>query len=72
MLQIGTVNSEISRIFASLKIRLGHDLPTSVNDRVILPFRKGLIFMKLRANKVSRKQKTLRKFPNLQFYKSTL
>ena len=24
--------------------RLGHDLPTSVNDRVIPPFREGFIF----------------------------
>ena len=28
--------------------RLGHDLPTSVNDRVILSFREGYILTKLR------------------------
>ena len=35
--------------------RLSHDLPISVNDRVILPFREGLIFRKLRICKVSHK-----------------
>ena len=30
-------------IFATLKIRLGHDLPTSVNDRMISSFREGFI-----------------------------
>ena len=33
--------------------RLGQDLPISKNDRVILPFREGFIFTKLR--EVSRK-----------------
>ena len=35
-------------IFATLKMqnaRLGHDLPTSVNDRVISTFGEGFIFM---------------------------
>ena len=27
---------------------IGHDLPTSANDRMVSPFRKGFIFMKLR------------------------
>ena len=35
------------------KSRLGHDLATSVNDRVILPFREGLIRTKLCRCKVS-------------------
>ena len=35
--------------------RLRHDLPISVNDRVILLFREGLIFTKLRICEVSRK-----------------
>ena len=34
--------------------RKGPDLPTSVNDRVILPFREGFIFTKLRNCEVSR------------------
>ena len=29
-------------------LRLRHDLPISVNDRVISPFSEGLIFRKLR------------------------
>ena len=65
-----TVGSEI---FASLflqialkdisdvkKLRLRQYLPISINDRVILPFRKGFSFMKFRKNKV------LAKFSNLQ------
>ena len=47
-------------IFATLKSRLGHDLPRSVNDKVISPFREDFIFTKLRICKVSRK-KTLAK-----------
>ena len=35
--------------------RLGHDLPASVNDRVILPFLEDFIFTKLCICKVSRK-----------------
>ena len=35
--------------------RLGHDLPTSVNDRVILPCREDFIFTKLRICAVSQK-----------------
>ena len=35
------------------KSGLGQDLPISVNDRVISPFRKGLIFTKLRICEVS-------------------
>ena len=67
-----------------------HDLPISVNDRVILPFREGFIFAKLRISRgfnirenshfarvyfretshyaKFREDKTLAKFPNLQFY----
>ena len=40
---------------------LRHDLPPSINDRVISPFRDSFIFTKLRA-----KLKSSRKFPNLQ------
>ena len=35
--------------------RPGHDIPLSVNDRVISPFRKGYIFTKLRICEVSQK-----------------
>ena len=39
----------LKNIFATVKkSRLGYDLPTSVNDRVISPFRQGLILTKLR------------------------
>ena len=34
---------------------LKQDLPISINDRVILPFREGFIFMKLGICEVSRK-----------------
>ena len=35
--------------------RIRQDLPLSINDRVILPFREGFIFTKLRICEVSRK-----------------
>ena len=35
--------------------RLRQDLPISINDRVILPFREGFIFTKLRISEVLRK-----------------
>ena len=35
--------------------RLGHDLPISVNDKVIQPFREDFIFTKLRIREVLRK-----------------
>ena len=42
----------LKHIFATFKIlQLGHDLPTSVNDRVNSPICHGLIFMKFRKNK---------------------
>ena len=37
------------------KSQLGHDLPASVKDRVILSFPEGFIFTKLRISEVSRK-----------------
>ena len=37
------------------KSRLRQDLPILINDRVILPFREGFIFTKLRIYEVSRK-----------------
>ena len=57
LLYADTVNSEIFErillspigskdIFATLKIALAHDTPTSVNNRVILQFREGFIFTK--------------------------
>ena len=49
-------NNSIKRHICNVKIcDLGHDLPVSVNDRVILPFREGLIFAKLRTCEVSQK-----------------
>ena len=61
-----TVNSEIfARILFSrivlkhigdvLNSRPRHDLPNSVNDRVIMPFREDFTFAKLRTCEVSRK-----------------
>ena len=47
-------------------LRLGHDLPISVNERVIVPFREDFIFKKLRLCEVSRKITPSQKFPNLQ------
>ena len=35
--------------------RIRQDLPISINDRVISPFREGFIFTKLRICEVSRK-----------------
>ena len=49
-----TVNLEIfansrKRHICNVKnLQLGHDLHISVNNKVILPFREGFIFMKLR------------------------
>ena len=40
------VNSVKRHISNVKKSRLGHCLPTSVNDRVVLPFLKGFIFTK--------------------------
>ena len=42
---MNSVNRHICDVQTS---RLKHDLPVSVNDRVILSFREGLIFTKLR------------------------
>ena len=56
-----TVNSEISpnsikrHICDAKNLRLGHDLPSSVDERMILLFREGFIFTKLRICEVSRK-----------------
>ena len=36
-------------------LRLRQDLPTSIKDKVILPFHEGFIFAKLRICEVSRK-----------------
>ena len=43
-------------IYHVINSRLWHDLPTSVNDRVISPFREGFNFTKLRYSEVLRKQ----------------
>ena len=67
-----TVNSEIfaksiKRHICDVQTsQLRHDLPLSVNDRVILLFREGLIFTKLRICEVSR-NKTLAKTSELQY-----
>ena len=61
-----TVNSEIfarilyspiafKDIFATLKLRLWHDMPISANNRVISPFCESFIFTKLCTCQVSRK-----------------
>ena len=68
-----TVNSEMCEIFIFAKSikrhicdvnnsQLGHDLPSSVNNRMILPFREGFIFTKLCIFVTYS-----RKFPNLQY-----
>ena len=41
-------NSVKRHISEAKHLRIGHDLPSSVNDRVISPFCKGFIFTKLR------------------------
>ena len=46
-----------------------HDLPISVNNRVITPFREGFIFTKLRS---FAKIKPLRKFPDLQYSRTSM
>ena len=45
----------VKRPICDVRSRSGHDLPISVNERVISPIREGLIFMKLRISEVSRK-----------------
>ena len=45
--------------------QLGQDLPISVIDRVISPFREGFIFAKLRAYAKFRENKTLTKISEL-------
>ena len=47
--------------------RLGHDIPISVNDRVILPFREGFNFTKPHMPSFV-KIKPSRKFTNLQYF----
>ena len=49
--------------------RLRQDLPRSINDRVILPFREGFNFTKLRCRSFT-KIKSSRNFRNLQYYMS--
>ena len=78
-----TVNSEIFTriIFSGIALRhicdvrnwrLVHDIRISVNDRVILPFREGFNFTKLRICEVSRKINPSRKFLNLSSQKESL
>ena len=58
---LNTVDSEIfsnsiKRHISDVKnSRLRQDIPISINDRVILPFREGFYFTKLRICKVSQK-----------------
>ena len=47
--------NSIKRHICDIKIRDWHDLPSSVNDRVISPFCEDFIFTKLRICRVSRK-----------------
>ena len=49
------MNSNKRHIWDVNNLQLGHDLPTSVNDRVILPFCEGFIFTKLHICQVSQK-----------------
>ena len=56
-------NSVKSHICGIKNALLGHDLPISVNDRVISPFWEEFIFTKLRICEVSQ-NKPSRKFPN--------
>ena len=59
--------NSITRHISDVKNSLQRqDLPKSINDRVILPFREGFIFTKLRIYAKFRKIKSSRKFPNLQ------
>ena len=44
-------NSVKRHIYPVENSRLGHDLPTSANDRLISTFRKDFIFTKLHENK---------------------
>ena len=48
-------------------LQLRHDLPISVNDRMILPFHEGFIFVKLCIMRSFTKIKHSQKFPNLQY-----
>ena len=41
-------------LFATLKFQLWHDLPISVNDRVISPFREDFVFTKFREKKLAK------------------
>ena len=45
----------------------GHDLPISVNHRVISPIRESLIFTKLCICEVSRKLNSQENFENVQY-----
>ena len=49
------VESVKRRIYHVTNSRQGHDLPKSVNGRVISPFREGFIFTKFRKNKTDAK-----------------
>ena len=71
-----TVDSEIfaSILFSRIALKdilvmckIRQCLLISINDRVILPFREGFIFMRSFA-----KMKSSRKFPNLQYLLNTL
>ena len=55
-------NSVKRHICHAKKSRLGHDLPTSKSDRMILSFCEGFIFTKLRTLAKFRENKTLATF----------
>ena len=49
--------NSVKRHICDIKnLRLGHDLPISLNDRVIPPFREDFIFKKLRLCEVSQNE----------------
>ena len=54
-LEIFAMRISLQDIFATLKMRDLREFPTIVNDRVILPFREGFIFAKLRIREVLQK-----------------
>ena len=52
--KLGNFRERVIRHICHVKsLQLGHDLPTTVNDRVIPPFLEGFIFKKLRTSEVS-------------------
>ena len=63
------VNIKPLRKFPNLQyqLKLGHDSPISVVERVILPFCEDFIFHETSHMRSFEKIKPSRKFPNLQY-----